>query len=158
MSDPRIVVCKHSKFVTCRYCTPYYFNWEDISDYGAEVQVETPTGRQISDDDAKFQRWKREFLAQCKDAVMLACEDRLLKKFREDIMNDLRDELNDVLGDFRKQTNLLIEEKMGSIEVIKNQLKLPLMSKVQEQIQDHTDPLYRSLDNLEERVAKMKSD
>lgn len=32
------------------------------------------------------------------------------------------------------------------------------MSKIQEQIQDHTDPLYRSVDNLEDKITHMKHD
>ena len=155
MSDPRIVVCKHSKFVTCRYCTPYYFNWEGVSENDEEEQIPevgTPVkARKTVKDDAKFDRWKKEFLAQCKDQVMIACRDHLLKDFKDDLMDDIRDELNDVLQDFRKTTVVLIEEKVGSnIDVIKNQLQLPLMSKFQEQIQDHTDPLFRSIENLEE--------
>ena len=132
VSDPRIVVCKHSKFVTCRYCTPYYFNWEDVD----EDERETPElqGKVDVDlTDAKFNKWKKEFLAQCKDAVMISCRDHLAREIKDqmkdDIMDDIWDEINDVLQDFRKTTTVLIDEKIsGSAEIIKNQLQLPLMT------------------------------
>lgn len=100
VSDPWIITCDHSKFVTCRYCTPYTFNWEEVSDDEIEIIPQKKT--QWVKDDGKFEKWKKIFLAQCKDSVMDACKNHLLGELKDEIMDDIWGELNDVLQDFRK--------------------------------------------------------